>query len=63
MHQRGAGAVGQQVIQRAGIVPENVSISDTVAVALDNDSTSGYQGSGGLLNCFVAAFDSQICWY
>ena len=54
--------MGQKVIQRAAIVPENVSISDAVAAALDNDDTSGYQDFGGLLNCFVAVFDSQICW-
>ena len=53
----------QEMIQGASIVAQNVSVSDSVAVAFDHDDTSGNQNSGGLIDRVAPAFDAKIGWY
>ena len=53
----------QEMIQGASIVAQNVSVSDSVAVAFDHDDTSGNQNSGGLSDRVAPAFDAKIGWY
>ena len=48
------------MVKRAGVVAEDIAITDTNDAAFSNDDAAGFERSDGLLDRFGAGLDTEV---